>query len=138
MSSVVKLVRCIHFLCFHSHPAIVLPLPAPILALVYEKYQYVVINFDLYSCFPYNSNFVFYSVVLILDILLALGLCLFILLYWTIHKVGGAYLFHISHTLFVCVRVCACVCVHVCVCVCVCVHVCVCVWHGIVKYNIIG
>ena len=85
--SIANLARWLQFLCFHSHPAIALPLPAPILALIYDKYQYVVTSFPSVSCLPYNSDFMFYSMVLILDILLALALCLFILLFWAVHKV---------------------------------------------------
>ena len=93
--SLVKIVKCHKLLFFYSHAAILLPLPAPVLALMDDNYQYTISTFPVYICMSQDPDFVFYSMVLVIDILLGLGVCLFILMLWIVHKVHRINLSHV-------------------------------------------
>ena len=86
-NTMISSVRCQKLSHFCSHTAVVFPLPGPILAIVVDKYRYIVSGLPNYSCMSQDSDFIFYSLVLVLDILLASSVCLSIVTLWVVHKV---------------------------------------------------
>ena len=69
------------------YTAIALPLPGPIMAIVVDKYHYTIPSFPIYFCMSQDPNFIFYSMILVLDILFALTIGLSFVLLWVVHKV---------------------------------------------------
>ena len=57
------------------------------MAIVVDKYRYTVPGFPIYFCMSQDPNFVFYSMILVLDILLALTIGLSFVMLWVVHKV---------------------------------------------------
>ncbi len=62
------------------------PLPAVIVTLTTDGYQ--LIRFPPSICSPGGDIF-FYSVTIVIDVLLAIGVCFLITIFWIIHTVSG-------------------------------------------------
>ena len=76
-------------LCPCLFKALILPLPPVIVVLSNSNYQYTIPDFPPYFCLSASLNgVVFYSMVLIINLLLAAGVCLFIPIFYIIHKVS--------------------------------------------------
>ena len=69
--------------------ALILPLPPVIVVLAKSDCQYTVADFPPYFCLSKSLNaVVLYSMVLVINLLLAAGVCLFIPIFYVIHKVS--------------------------------------------------
>ena len=66
--------------------AVAVPLPAVIVSLSVEEYHYKQNLFPPYICGSTEKMW-FYSVVAVVDVLVATGTCLMIVVFWIIHKV---------------------------------------------------
>ena len=66
-----------------------LPVPAVIVALTQKDYHYTIVTFPPKSCVTKSSELWFYSGNLVIDIIVAVALCLLIIVFWIvrIHKV---------------------------------------------------
>ena len=62
-------------------------MPGVLLALLVPDWGYVVTEFPPFICIPQNLKFVYCSVTLPLNILLAIGVSLLVLMFWKVHKV---------------------------------------------------
>ena len=63
------------------------PLPAMVAALTMEEYGHTLSNFPPFYCGPANSDLFFYSVVLLNDIYITIGIPMLIIAAWSLHKV---------------------------------------------------
>lgn len=61
------------------------PLPAVIYTLV--KSKYIIAQFPPLLCLPSDSNIWYYSTILVLNVLVGIGVCMFVPMFWVIHKV---------------------------------------------------
>ena len=66
---------------------IFIPIPGVLLALLVPGWGYVVHEFPPFSCSTQNLNLWYYSANLPLNILVAIGVSLFVLMFWKLHKV---------------------------------------------------
>ena len=66
---------------------IFIPIPGVLLALSIPDWGYAVHGFPPFLCSPKNLNLWYYSGNLPLNILLAIGVTLFVLMFWKLHKV---------------------------------------------------
>ena len=66
---------------------IFIPIPGVLLALSLPDWGYVVHQFPPFLCTPQNQMFWYYSAILPLNILIAIGVSLFVLMLWKLHKV---------------------------------------------------
>ena len=76
--------NCIYIIL---NTGLLIPLPSVIVSLAGEGQGYVMINFPPFYCGPNNSDLAFYSLVLILNIILILGIPQLIVVAWILHKV---------------------------------------------------
>ena len=63
-----------------------MPLPPVIVSLIVETYKYNLSRFPPTLC-KSSSDMWFYTAVII-DVILAIGVCLLIVVFWTIHRVS--------------------------------------------------
>lgn len=63
------------------------PLPAIICAIAKQDFWYIIAHYPPILCAPRSKKFFFYSTMLPIDILIAVGLSLLILIVWLLHKV---------------------------------------------------
>lgn len=68
------------------YTGLLLPMPAVIYTLVESKY--ILAQFPPLLCLPQNSNIFYYSTILLNNILIGTGVCMFIPMGWIIHKVS--------------------------------------------------
>ena len=66
---------------------IFIPLPGVLLAFFVPDWGYVVNQFPPLLCSTQNLNLTYYSLTLPLNVLLAIGTSLFVLMFWKLHKV---------------------------------------------------
>ena len=66
---------------------LLIPLPSVIVSLTVEGQGYVAIHFPPIFCAPNNSDLIFYSLIIILNIMLILGIPQLIVVAWILHKV---------------------------------------------------
>ena len=66
---------------------IFIPIPGLLLALLVPDWGYIVNQYPPFICSPQNPNFWYYTAMLPLNVLLAIGASLFVVMFWTIHKV---------------------------------------------------
>ena len=59
-----------------------------IAALTMENYGYSLVGNPPRNCGPFNSDVVFYSMVLITNIISVIGIPMLIIVAWSLHKVG--------------------------------------------------
>lgn len=50
--------------------------------------MYATVSFPIALCIPINDTIFYYSAMLVLNVILALGTCLFIPMFWVVHKVS--------------------------------------------------
>ena len=77
----------LHLICLIVILGIFIPLPGVLLALSVPDWGYVVNEFPPFLCSPQNQNLWYYSATLPLNILIAIGVSLFVLMFWKLHKV---------------------------------------------------
>lgn len=65
----------------------VLPLPPIMACLFVDQYNYHIHRFPPTLCISYGEMW-FYSVTLVLDVLIATGVCLLITIVWVLHQVS--------------------------------------------------
>ena len=66
--------------------ALFVPLPAVIVSLSVEEYHYKVLHFPPTICIS-SRTMLFYSIIVIIDVLVAIGVYLLIIVFWIINKV---------------------------------------------------
>ena len=66
---------------------IFVPIPGVLLALSVPHWGYVVYEFPPFLCIPQNQKFWYYSAKLPINILLPIGVSLFVIMFWKLHKV---------------------------------------------------
>ena len=66
---------------------IFIPIPGLLLAFLVPDWGYIVNQYPPFVCSSQNSNFWYYTAMLPLNILLAIGASLFVFMFWAIHKV---------------------------------------------------
>ena len=79
-----KLVYYMYNIIF-SVVGLLLPLPAVIYSQL--KLKYVTVVFPPLLCLPSNSDLFYYSTVLVVNVLTALGISMFIPMFYVVHKV---------------------------------------------------
>ena len=84
----------LHLICLIVILGIFIPLPGVLLALSVPDWGYVVNEFPPFLCSPQNQNLWYYSATLPLNILIAIGVSLFVLMFWKLHKVRVIILTH--------------------------------------------
>ena len=62
------------------------PLPAVMISLSIEEHNYQVIRMPPTFCLP-SVDMWFYSAILVIDVLLCLGVCFLVIVFWVIRKV---------------------------------------------------
>ena len=75
------------YVTFTSILGIFIPIPGLLLALLVPDWGYIVNQYPPFTCTSQNANFWYYTAILPLNILLAIGASLFVFIFWTIHKV---------------------------------------------------
>ena len=73
----------------HNHSfsiALTIPLPAVIISLTVKEHRYNIYRFPPSIC-DAGTESIFYSVILIKDVVLCTGICLLILVFWFLCKV---------------------------------------------------
>ena len=63
------------------------PLPVTVATLTMENYGYGIVGFPPILCFPINTDLRFYSLIVIVNIILVIGIPLLIIVAWSLHKV---------------------------------------------------
>ena len=66
--------------------ALTVPLPAVIISLAVKEYNYYQIRFPPTFCIS-SKSMTFYSEILIVDIIICIGVCLLVLVFWFLYKV---------------------------------------------------
>ena len=73
-----------------------IPIPGVLLALLVPEWNYVINDFPPFLCSPKNLNLWYYTMNLPINILVAIGVSLLILIFWKLHKVRIIILIHFS------------------------------------------
>ena len=76
-----------HLMLSHSNTSFFIPIPGVMLALLVPDWSYVVNNFPQFLCSLQNQNLSYYSSNLLINILIGIGVLLFVLKFWKLHKV---------------------------------------------------
>ena len=71
----------------HSILGIFIPIPGVLLALLISDWGYIVNEFPPSLCTPKGLQLWYYSTHLPINVLLAIGVSLFVLMFWKLHKV---------------------------------------------------
>ena len=71
------------------------PLPGVIIALTFKKHQYRIIRFPPDVCTTDNELW-FFTTTLIFTVVIGIGICLLIIIFWTVNKVSWCYC-HFKH-----------------------------------------
>ena len=76
-----------HSICLIPILGFFIPIPGVLLALLVPDWGYVVYEFPPFLCSSQNQNLLYYSSNLPINILIAIGVSLFVLMFWKLHKV---------------------------------------------------
>ena len=60
------------------------------LVLSNSKWMYTATTFPASLCVPIEDEIFYYSDMVVLNAVIAIGMCLFILMFWVVHKVSVA------------------------------------------------
>ena len=66
---------------------LLIPLPGVIATLTMEDYGYFIVSIPPLFCGPLNGDLVFYSMILLINIILVMGIPMLIIVTWLLHKV---------------------------------------------------
>ena len=77
----------LQLICLIVILGIFIPLPGVLLALSVPDWGYVVNEFPPFLCSPQNLNLWYYSANFPVNILIAIGVSLFVVMFWKLHKV---------------------------------------------------
>ena len=66
---------------------VLIPIPGVLLALLVPEWNYVINDFPPFLCSPQILNLWYYTMNLPINILVAIGVSLLILIFWKLHKV---------------------------------------------------
>ena len=68
--------------------AIGLLLPSPAVIYVLTRSKYILVQFPPLLCVPKGRDLWYYSTLLVLNVLTAVGACMFVPMFWVVHKVS--------------------------------------------------
>ena len=74
-------------LSYSSFKGLLIPLPGVIATLTMENYGHAIANIPPHFCGPANSDLVFYSLILLNNVILVIGIPMLIIIAWSLHKV---------------------------------------------------
>ena len=77
---------------------ILLPLPAVVVTLADRNFSYTINAFPPLLCVSRSADLTYYSAILVVNVLLAIGVSLFIPMFWVVHKVSSC-ITNINHYL---------------------------------------
>ena len=69
---------------------LVIPVPAVIISLSVQEYNYKLNRFPPFVCSS-NASMGFYSIIFIIDVLVGIGVYLLFVVFWIIHRVNTLY-----------------------------------------------
>ena len=86
--------------CHYYHTiALFVPLPAVIVSLSVEEHHYKVLHFPPSICIS-SRAMSFYSIIVIIDVLVAIGVYLLIIVFWIIKRVIYIYIYIYKHDIY--------------------------------------
>ena len=71
-----------------------IPLPSVVVALTNQDFKYVLMQFPPLFCASVNMDLWFYAVMIIINILIAIEVCLLLVVFWVVHKVCDVVYLH--------------------------------------------
>ena len=88
VSNIFFLLLFIYFLLpVYTIAGLMVPLPVTVATLTMENYGYVIVGSPPIACAPVNTDLHFYTMVIITNIIVVIGIPLLIIVAWSLHKV---------------------------------------------------